>query len=168
MDDVVELPEDHASHEEYRHTLPVSLTISILAVLVAGAALLSHRAHTEELLLQSQATDQWAYYQAKNIRCTSASIAACLVVGASGQERRQRGAREYSSPGSKPTGPWPAIAAATPPCARDGSVAPRRQPARRESKSSAKPAAYADTLHDLRDLPEAPRHHPSLCVPFFV
>ena len=68
MDDGIELPESHASHEEYRYTLPVSLTISILAVLVAGAALLSHRAHTEELLRQSQATDQWAYYQAKNIR----------------------------------------------------------------------------------------------------
>jgi hypothetical protein len=68
MEDGVDLPESHASHEEYRYTLPVSLTISILAVLVAGAALLSHRAHTEELLLQSQATDQWAYYQAKNIR----------------------------------------------------------------------------------------------------
>jgi Domain of unknown function (DUF4337) len=48
--------------------VPVSVTISILAVLVAAVTLLGHRAHTEELLLQSQATDQWAYYQAKNIR----------------------------------------------------------------------------------------------------
>jgi hypothetical protein len=68
MEDGVELPEGREIHEEYRYTLPVSLTISILAVLVAGAALLSHRAHTEELLRQSQASDQWAYYQAKNIR----------------------------------------------------------------------------------------------------
>ncbi len=68
MEDGVELPEGHEIHEEYRYTLPVSLTISILAVLVASAALLSHRAHTEELLRQSQASDQWAYYQAKNIR----------------------------------------------------------------------------------------------------
>jgi hypothetical protein len=68
MEDGVELPEAREIHEEYRYTLPVSLTISILAVLVAGAALLSHRAHTEELLRQSQASDQWAYYQAKNIR----------------------------------------------------------------------------------------------------
>ncbi len=44
------------------------MTISILAVFVAGITLLGHRAHTEELLLQSQATDQWAFYQAKNIR----------------------------------------------------------------------------------------------------
>ncbi len=68
MEDGVELPEGREIHEEYRYTLPVSLTISILAVLVAGAALLSHRAHTDELLRQSQASDQWAYYQAKNIR----------------------------------------------------------------------------------------------------
>jgi len=39
-------------HQEYRFTLPVSLTISILAVFVAGATLLGHRAHTERLLLQ--------------------------------------------------------------------------------------------------------------------
>src|SRR6202790_5775563 len=66
----VELPEpEHfEGRQEYRYTLPVSLTISILAVLVAGATVLGHRAHTEELLLQSRATDQWSYYQAKNIR----------------------------------------------------------------------------------------------------
>jgi len=46
----------------------VSLTMSLLAVLVAVAALLSHRAHTEEVLLQNKATDTWGYYQAKNIR----------------------------------------------------------------------------------------------------
>src|SRR6202043_3375504 len=63
-----ELPETGEEHRNNPLVLPVSVTISILAVLVAGATLLGHRAHTEELLLQSQATDQWAYYQAKNIR----------------------------------------------------------------------------------------------------
>jgi hypothetical protein len=65
-----ELPEVGEEHEHEKNplVLPVSLTISILAVLVAAVTLLGHRAHTEELLLQSQATDQWAYYQAKNIR----------------------------------------------------------------------------------------------------
>jgi hypothetical protein len=61
-------PEHFEGLHEYRYTLPVSLTLSILAVLVAGATLLGHRAHTEELLMQSRASDQWAYYQAKNIR----------------------------------------------------------------------------------------------------
>lgn len=68
MHEGVELPEGHAEHAAYPLTIPVSVTISILAVLVAAVTLLGHRAHTEELLLQSRATDQWAYYQAKNIR----------------------------------------------------------------------------------------------------
>jgi hypothetical protein len=46
----------------------VTITMAILAVLVASISLLGHRAHTEELLLQTKATDQWAYYQAKDIR----------------------------------------------------------------------------------------------------
>jgi Domain of unknown function (DUF4337) len=68
MHEGVELPEAHAAHGESPLTIPVSVTMSILAVLVAGATLLGHRAHTEELLLQSEATDKWSYYQAKNIR----------------------------------------------------------------------------------------------------
>jgi Domain of unknown function (DUF4337) len=58
----------HADHVNSPLVIPVSITISILAVLVAAVTLLGHRAHTEELLLQARASDQWAYYQAKNIR----------------------------------------------------------------------------------------------------
>lgn len=47
---------------------PVTLTMAVLAVLVAMVSLAGHRAHTEVLLLQNKATDQWAYYQAKNMR----------------------------------------------------------------------------------------------------
>ena len=85
----VELPEVHVSHEEFRYTLPVSLTMSILAVLVAGATLLGHRAHTEELLLQSQATDQWAYYQAKNIRLHEMQGIADLLAALAPSERKE-------------------------------------------------------------------------------
>jgi hypothetical protein len=60
---------EHAEQAQHDPTLaPVSLTLAILAVLVAAVSLLGHRAHTEELLFQNKATDQWAYYQAKNIR----------------------------------------------------------------------------------------------------
>ena len=48
--------------------IPVAVTLSILAVLVAIATLLGHRAASEEILLQTKASDQWAYFQAKNIR----------------------------------------------------------------------------------------------------
>jgi hypothetical protein len=57
--------------EEARHDpgmKPVSLTMAVLAVLVAVVALLGHRTHIEQVLAQSKASDQWAYYQAKGIR----------------------------------------------------------------------------------------------------
>src|SRR4030088_1484616 len=92
MPEGFELPEHHEGHEEYRYTLPVSLTMSILAVLVAGATLLGHRAHTEELLLQSQATDQWAYYQAKNIRLHEMQGIADLLGALAPQEKKETAA----------------------------------------------------------------------------
>jgi hypothetical protein len=85
-------PEHHEGRQEYRYTLPVSLTVSILAVLVAGATLLGHRAHTEELLRQSQATDQWAYYQAKNIRLHEMQGIVDLLAALGTQETKQTAA----------------------------------------------------------------------------
>ena len=46
----------------------IGLSMAIFAVLLATATMLSHRAHTEEVLLETQAADQWSYYQAKDIR----------------------------------------------------------------------------------------------------
>jgi hypothetical protein len=66
MSEGIELPE-HEEHERHPLTVPVTVTIAIIAVLGAIVTL-RHRAHTEELLLQAKASDQWAYYQAKNIR----------------------------------------------------------------------------------------------------
>jgi hypothetical protein len=66
-----EINEIHEHAEEAHHDatmVPVTVTMAILAVLVAAVSLLGHRAHTEELLNQSRASDHWAEYQAKNIR----------------------------------------------------------------------------------------------------
>jgi hypothetical protein len=68
MHEGVELPEGHEGHGGDPQVLPVSITISIMAVLVAAVTLLGHRAHTEELLRQNQASDRWAQYQAKSVR----------------------------------------------------------------------------------------------------
>lgn len=46
----------------------IGLTMAIIAVLLAVATMLGHRTHTEEVLIQTKANDQWAFYQAKNIR----------------------------------------------------------------------------------------------------
>ncbi len=67
-DELTELRE-HAEHAKHDPALaPISVTMAVLAVLVAVVSLLGHRAHTEEVVLQARSSDQWAFYQAKNIR----------------------------------------------------------------------------------------------------
>ncbi len=68
MHEIMEAHEAEEHHEENPFLMPVAVTLSILAVLVAIATLLGHRASTEEMILQNKATDQWALFQAKNIR----------------------------------------------------------------------------------------------------
>lgn len=61
--------QEHAEHAKHDPSLaPVSLTMAVLAVLVAVVTLLGHRAHTEEVVLQAKASDQWSFFQAKNAR----------------------------------------------------------------------------------------------------
>src|SRR6204780_3499775 len=60
---------ERAEHAEHDSALArVTITMAILAVIVAAASLMGHRSATEQLLAQTKATDQWAYYQAKDIR----------------------------------------------------------------------------------------------------
>ena len=57
----------------------ISLAISILAVLVAMVTVLGHRSHTEAVLSQARAADQWNLYQAKKIRSDETGIAIDLL-----------------------------------------------------------------------------------------
>jgi hypothetical protein len=57
----------------------ISLGISILAVLVAMVTVLGHRSHTEAVLMQSRAGDQWNLYQAKKIRMDNLSVTLDLL-----------------------------------------------------------------------------------------
>jgi len=54
---------------------PVAFTMSVLAVLVAVTTVLGHRTHTEAVLFQNRATDQWNEYQAKKIRSYNTGLA---------------------------------------------------------------------------------------------
>ena len=67
-DELSELQENAEHGRENPSLAPISVTMAILAVCIAVVSLLGHRSHTEELLSQNRATDQWSYYQAKNIR----------------------------------------------------------------------------------------------------
>jgi hypothetical protein len=68
VDEAQELRERAEKAREDKSLAAVSLTMAVLAVFVAVVSLLGHRAHTEEVVLQAKSSDQWAYYQAKNIR----------------------------------------------------------------------------------------------------
>jgi hypothetical protein len=57
-----------AEHAHEKGEKGIGLTMAIVAVLLAMATLLSHRAHTEEVLLQGEIGDRWNFYQAKHIR----------------------------------------------------------------------------------------------------
>jgi hypothetical protein len=58
---------------------PVAFTMSVLAVMVAVTTVLGHRTHTEAVLYQNKATDQWNEYQAKKTRSYNTSLAADLL-----------------------------------------------------------------------------------------
>jgi hypothetical protein len=71
---------EHAEHaREHPDLAPITLTMAVLAVLVATVSLLGHRTHTEEIILQNKVTDQWGYYQAKNIRLHTDELFADLA-----------------------------------------------------------------------------------------
>jgi hypothetical protein len=66
MSEVFEGAAGAEEHTDNPFAIPVTVTLSILAVLLAVVTLLAHRAAKEELLLQNQESDQWAFFQAKN------------------------------------------------------------------------------------------------------
>ena len=72
--------QENAEHVEHESSLrPVALTMTVLAVLVAITTVLGHRTHTEAILNQDKATDQWNYYQAHKIRSNDTALAADLL-----------------------------------------------------------------------------------------
>ncbi len=88
-------------HEQHEHALGgehegglqglkhVSFTMSVLAVLVAVVTVLGHRTHTEAVLMQARASDQWNLYQAKKIRQNETQLAADLLGTAAIRDSRQ-------------------------------------------------------------------------------
>ncbi|HEX4032418.1 MAG TPA: DUF4337 domain-containing protein [Terracidiphilus sp.] len=91
--------QEHAEHGSHESTLrPVAFTMSVLAVLVAVTTVLGHRTHTEAVLTQNRATDQWNYYQAHKIRSNDTELAADLlgVVAVSNRDAADKLAKSYA------------------------------------------------------------------------
>jgi len=97
--EVQELKE-HAEHGAHETTLrPVAFTMSVLAVMVAITTVLGHRTHTEAVLFQNKATDQWNEYQAKNIRRYDTSLAANVLssVAIGDRDAAAKNLKEYAN-----------------------------------------------------------------------
>ena len=56
---------EHAGHASNRN---VGMTMAIFAAALALVTMMGHRLHTEEVVLQTQVADGWAFFQAKNSR----------------------------------------------------------------------------------------------------
>jgi hypothetical protein len=100
--EVSELKE-HAEQGSENAMRPVAFTMSLLAVLVAVTTVLGHRTHTEAVLDQNKATDQWNFYQAKKIRANDTQLAADLlsVVTIADKDAAAKIAKAYSDHQSK-------------------------------------------------------------------
>jgi hypothetical protein len=91
--------QEHAEDGAHESSMrPVAFTMSVLAVLVAVTTVLGHRTHTEAVLDQNKATDQWNFYQAKKIRSNDTALAADLlsVVTISDKGAAQKIAKAYT------------------------------------------------------------------------
>ncbi|WP_420238445.1 DUF4337 domain-containing protein [Telmatobacter bradus] len=92
--------QEHAEHGAHESSMrPVAFTMSVLAVLVAIATVLGHRTHTEAVLDQNKATDQWNEYQAKKIRAYNTQLAGDMlkVVQLSDKKAAEKIAEGYKS-----------------------------------------------------------------------
>jgi len=72
--------------------------MSLLAVLVAVTTVLGHRTHTEAVLSQNKATDQWNEYQAHKIRSNDTALASDLlsVVTIADKDAAKKIAKSYA------------------------------------------------------------------------
>ena len=74
-----ELLEEHEQAAKHPSLRPVSFAMSVLAVLVAISTVLGHRTHTEAVLAQARASDQWNEYQAKKIRLNETQLTSDML-----------------------------------------------------------------------------------------
>jgi hypothetical protein len=70
----------------------IGIVASVIAVFLAVVTIVSHRAHTDAVLMKSEANDTWAHYQAERIKFHSLELGEDLlsVLGGAGAEARKK------------------------------------------------------------------------------
>lgn len=79
----------HAEHGGARWIAWVALSTAILAVLAAITGLLSGKHANEAMMSQIQASDQWAYYQAKSIKASVLDAKMTLTATATDKDKEK-------------------------------------------------------------------------------
>jgi Domain of unknown function (DUF4337) len=91
--------QEHAEHGSQDSSMrPVAFTMAVLAAIVAITTVLGHRTHTEAVLTQNKATDQWNLYQAKKIRSYDTGLFSDLlrVVTTADKDTAQKTLKAYA------------------------------------------------------------------------
>jgi hypothetical protein len=84
----VEEIKEGAEHAHHKGEKNIGLTMAIVAVLLAIATLLGHRAHTEEVVLQGDRNTQWVNFDTKRMqRIVHEDFAALSAALPGGQEK---------------------------------------------------------------------------------
>src|SRR6266567_8681928 len=84
----VEEIKEGAEHAHHAGQKAIGLTMAIVAVLLATATLLGHRAHTEEVVLQGDRNTQWVNFDTKRMQRIVHEDFAILSAGLPGAEEK--------------------------------------------------------------------------------
>ena len=93
--------EIHHEHELDKDPVgkQVGVLAAVLAVFLALVTIQSHRAHTEGILLKTEANDQWSFYQAKSIKSHNLELGQDLIslLAAKGDQEAAKKLEIYKS-----------------------------------------------------------------------
>src|SRR4051795_3071908 len=89
LENLHEHVQESAEHSREAWISWVALSTAILAVLAAIAGLLSGKHANEAMMSQIQASDQWAYYQAKSIKASVLDAKMTLTATATDKDREK-------------------------------------------------------------------------------
>ena len=76
---MAELEIHHEGEEHDPLGKKVGVLAAVLAVFLAIVTIVSHRAHTDAVLLKSEANDKWSFYQSKRIKFHSLELGEDLL-----------------------------------------------------------------------------------------
>jgi Domain of unknown function (DUF4337) len=82
---MAELELHHEGHGDDPNGKRIGMLAAVLAVLLAVVTILSHRAHTDAVVMKTEANDQWAFYQAKSIKSTVLGAAHDMLAASQGK-----------------------------------------------------------------------------------